>query len=50
MEGRGKLISRDNQDFYYGDFKNGLFHGYGKHIISGKCILEGEWKNGELHG
>lgn len=50
MDGRGKLISQDKQDFYYGDFKNGVFHGYGRHTISGKCILDGEWKNGELHG
>lgn len=35
---------------YIGQFKNSMFHGYGKLILPDGTIYEGHWEMGQKHG
>jgi len=49
-DGLGNLKSLDGSSEYTGEFKNGLFEGFGFTRISSKVYYLGEFKNGEMNG
>ena len=35
---------------YEGEFKNGLFHGFGRFLFNNYVFYEGQWQQGKKHG
>lgn len=53
FEGNGVYRMQEEALEYRGDFKNGLFDGFGTILESregGRLIYEGEWKGGQKSG
>jgi hypothetical protein len=48
MEGYGFLFDQNNS--YFGEFKDDNEHGYGINIWKDRMVYEGYWVNGLQHG
>ena len=52
-QGIGRQISKTNGDIYEGEFKNGLYNGYGRMIYASDhnvAFYTGKWVEGRKHG
>ena len=55
LHGRARLLLKKVSEIpdwkeYYGDWKYGSKHGYGKQTFNNKNIYEGYWKKNKMHG